>query len=254
MMMVLYLKELREVRRKMIIALLISAFVGASLPPMFDMFKRTIEMIADISWAESLRQQVEAQAADFELYLWSNWYGKNLPQIIFVFAAILAGPMLAGERASRTFQFLLTKPVSRTQVFLSKYAAGATAIAVISIGGTVAALVAADLSGKPVDTLWFLAPQAAQILGGLCFLSLSLLFSALIDDSVTAGVAAVGAGVALMVADSVGPVRGRLIFGMMAESRSFTAGVPNPVPLLVLAAVAAIVGYAALAVFCRRDV
>lgn len=253
MIRALYLKELREIRWKLIIMLLITAFVGASLPLMFDMFKKSIQMFTGIPLLGDLQHEMEAQASDFSLYLWANWYSKNLPQILLVLAAISGGPMLAGERASGTFQFLLSRPVSRLQVFVSKYAAGATAVAVTSIGGTIAVLIATKATGWTVDPLWFLAPQFAQILGGFCLLSLALLLSALIDDSVVAGVATVGAGIALLLIDSIAPFRARLVFGMMVESRSFTAGVPNPVSLLVLAVIAGLVGYAALRVFCKKD-
>ncbi|MFY9146247.1 MAG: ABC transporter permease subunit [Bacillota bacterium] len=258
MMKALYFKELLEVRWKLIIVLLITVIVAVPLPFMFDLFKSSVHMFTedlfmDIPMLKIFQQQIEAQASSFNLYLWANWYGKNLPQMILVLAAVIGGPMLAGESASGTFRFLLSKPISRRQVFLAKYAAGATATAVLSVVSTIALLISTKAAGQSVGVLWFLAPQPAQILGGLCLLSIALWLSARIDDSVVAGVVAVGVGIALAIVDSFGPLKGRLIFGLMAESRSLTTGVPNPVSIVILAVVAGLIGYDAFRAFRKKD-
>jgi ABC-type transport system involved in multi-copper enzyme maturation permease subunit len=253
-MMALYLKELRETQWKLIVGLAVAAAVAASLPLSFELVKGTVGMFADIPLMEGIRKAIEEQASDYRLYLWANWYGKNLPQHLILFAAIVGGPALAGERSAGTLQFLLSRPVSRAQVFLAKYAAGAGVIAANIVVGTIAALITTYASGRPVDVLWFFVPVIAQTLGGLCLLSLAMLFSALFDDAVKAGVIAGVAGMLLTLVESVGPLRGRLIFGMMAESRSFRLGVPNPLPLFILAAMASVLGFLAYQVFRKRDV
>lgn len=254
MMMTLYLKELRETRWKLIIGLAIAVVTAASLPFAFELVKSSAGIFDDIPMMEGIRKAIEAQASDYRLYLWANWFGKNLPQYLIMLAAIVGGPSLAGERSAGTLQFLLSRPVSRAQVFLAKYAAGAVVIAATVIGGTIATLIATYASDRPVDVLWFLSPIAVQVLGGLCLLSLAMLFSALFDDAVKAGVIAGAAGMVLTTIESVGPLRGRLIFGMMTEGRSLRLGVPNPVPLLILTATAGAVGFLAYQVFRKRDI
>jgi hypothetical protein len=58
----------------------------------------------------------------------------------------------------------------------------------------------------------------------------------------------------MTIVETVPPARGRLIFGMMAAGRSFSSGLPTPLPLFILAAAAALAGALALNLFCKRDV
>lgn len=256
MMVALFRKELREVRWKLIVGAGIAVLTGVFLPYGFDIIKGSAQLFGEIEipWMSGFQREVEAQAADYRLYLWANWYGKNLPQYLLVLAAITGGASLAREKASGTFQFLLSKPVLRTQVFAAKYAAGASVIGVTVLGGTVGSLAVWILIGRSVSWTWFLSGVPAQISGGLVLLSLAMLFSALMDDALRAGVFAFAVSMVLTVLELVPRLRGRLIFGMMAAGRSFSSGLPTPLPLFIMAAAAALVGALALSVFCRRDV
>jgi ABC-type transport system involved in multi-copper enzyme maturation permease subunit len=254
MMMTLFRKELREARWKLIVGVGIAALTGAFLPYGFDILKESTRMIGDIPWMSGIQRQIEAQASDYRLYLWANWYGKNLPQYLLVLVAIVGGASLAGEKSSGTFQFLLSRPVSRKQVFAAKYAAGATVVAATVLGGTLASLTAWSLIGRSVSWTWFLSGVPAQILGGLFLLSLAMILSALLDDALKAGVFAFAVMMVMTIVETVPPARGRLIFGMMAAGRSFSSGLPTPLPLFILAAAAALAGALALNLFCKRDV
>jgi len=254
MMMTLFRKELREVRWKLIVGVGIAVLTGAFLPYGFDIIRGSIQFMGEIPWFSGIQQQLEAQAADYRLYLWANWYGKNLPQYLMVIAAITGGALLAGEKASGTDQFLLSRPVSRKQVFAAKYAAGATVIAATVLAGTLGSLAAWSLIGRSVSWTWFLSGMPAQILGGLFLLSLAMIFSVLVDDALKAGVFSFAVMVVLTILESVPPLRGRLVFGMMAAGRSFSSGLPTPLPLFILAAAAALAGALALNLFCKRDV
>lgn len=254
MMMTLFCKELREVRWKLIVGVGITVLMGAFLPYGFDIIRGSIQFFGEIPWMSGIQQQIEAQASDYRLYLWANWYGKNLPQFLLVIAAITGGASLAGEKASGTIQFLLSRPVSRKQVFAAKYAAGATAVAATVLGGTLGSLAVWSLIGRSVSWMWFLSGIPAQILGGLFLLSLAMISSAMVDDALKAGVFAFAVMVVLTILESVPPIRGRLIFGMMAAGRSFSSGLPTPLPLFIMAVAAALAGVLALNLFCKRDV
>ena len=253
MMMTLFRKELREARWKLIVGVGIAALTGAFLPYGFDILKESTRMIGDIPWMSGIQRQIEAQASDYRLYLWANWYGKNLPQYLLVLVAIVGGASLAGEKSSGTFQFLLTAGFAKAGV-CNQCAAGATVVAATVLGGTLASLTAWSLIGRSVSWTWFLSGVPAQILGGLFLLSLAMILSALLDDALKAGVFAFAVMMVMTIVETVPPARGRLIFGMMAAGRSFSSGLPTPLPLFILAAAAALAGALALNLFCKRDV
>ena len=120
MMMTLFRKELREARWKLIVGVGIAALTGAFLPYGFDILKESTRMIGDIPWMSGIQRQIEAQASDYRLYLWANWYGKNLPQYLLVLVAIVGGASLAGEVLAPFSS--CSRPVSRKQVFAASAA------------------------------------------------------------------------------------------------------------------------------------
>jgi len=115
--------------------------------------------------------------------------------------ALVTGDMISGEAAMGTLRFLLTRPVSRTQVLLSKFFAGAVYIfsllvflGVLSLGtgllffgpGDLIVLKTDQLIILPAaDVLWrFLAALGMAFLALTLVGALSLLLSCLSDNSI----------------------------------------------------------------------
>jgi len=247
----LFVKELKEAKWKIITGLLITGITGASLPFLVDYLGVFLEQMAMPEWARSILGQ---QLGNYPLYLWSNWYGKNLLQFSVAFAVIIAGPLIAGERARNTLEFLASRPLSRVQIILTKAAAGSVSLGVIILVSTVITLVASYAAARPVPVAWFMSGLLPQYAGALVFFNLALMLSVRSDDGLKAAVIAGGIALLLFAAEWVAPLRGRTVISMMAASRSFVTGDVHFGHLFFMLLLALGLLWAALTAFRQSDV
>ncbi|WP_241078424.1 ABC transporter permease subunit [Natranaerofaba carboxydovora] len=61
---------------------------------------------------------------DHTTYIWSQWHGNNLVQIGAILSIILGMGVIAKETSKGTISFLVSKPVSRFEIFTTKVATG----------------------------------------------------------------------------------------------------------------------------------
>lgn len=71
----------------------------------------------------ALIEQLNLMLNDMDFYLWSQWMGKNLYQLIILSTILLGFSSFAREREQETMSFLLSN-FSRRHIFLSKILAG----------------------------------------------------------------------------------------------------------------------------------
>ncbi len=246
----LFWKEMRDARWIIVVGLVIAVLTGVSLPLLFDYLAG---LMSGVPLPEWVRGTAEAQTANYRLYIWSNWYGKNLSQYVLVLAVIIGATALAGERGRGSLEFTLTRPLSRGAVFATKVAAGAAALAIIVVVSTVATLVSTLVAGRAVDPWWFLGGLAAFLAGSLTLHALALVFSARMVDAVKAGVAAIVVALVLTVPGYFPATTKYSLFYHMASGKAAMA--PSVlaggawVSVLVLAAAAAALYYAAFRLF-----
>ena len=88
-------------------------------------------------------------------FLWSNLYANIVPWILMALAIALGTAAIAGDEESGTLEYLLSKPVTRTQVVVARFAAMVTILAVAAVvSGVLLMLVApfVDLTGARTTT------------------------------------------------------------------------------------------------------
>lgn len=184
-------KELRETAWKHALALAVLSAMGIMLPFAFDWLGKLQVEIGGV-----LGEAYRRQMSDFTLYMWANWYGKNLYQILVIYAVVVGMAQLAGETARHTAGFLFSKPLGREAIYRSKFMAGAAAMLAVTAIATSLAYLAAFAAGKWLPDL-FLAGLVVNVAGLLLIYSLALMFSVLFDDQLKAGAAALGSALAL---------------------------------------------------------
>lgn len=173
---------------KGVVCLAIAAATAVILPPTFDwMANSTVPALP-----AGMDKVLAAQMNDYNLYLWANWYGKNLLQFILIFALIFGAPLLAGEAASGSMGFTLTRPLSRRQVLGGKFLAGAVWLSLIAVLSTLALLLVSAWAGRPVSWALMLCGLPGTLAGTLLAYAVAVVFSALVDDIVKAGLYAAG--------------------------------------------------------------
>lgn len=132
-----------------------------------------------------LQRLVQVHAASpFDAFVWPHWFATNGPAILAVFAAVLGGGLIANEVSKGTIFFLLSKPVSRERILLTKYAVSAGLLLVVNVMSTIAIAMMSSILAHPQDLLQLLTATGLLWLAVLFPLGLSLFFSVLSSDSV----------------------------------------------------------------------
>lgn len=154
-----------------------------------------------------LAAQISRMLGDYSYYLWSQWFPKNLVQIAAIFAIIVGVMAFGSEYAARTFEYLLTRPVRRRDVFVVKVAARLIALAAVVFGSS-AVYYALGFAGnaramRSVDALGFVAAAAGVWLMCALSLAIAVALAVRVRKTVTALVASVGAVLALSTASQL---------------------------------------------------
>ncbi len=190
-------KELVEARGKLIIAgvltLAFTLLIAFSYDLLRDALGPAITTLPDV-----LRSQVEAVMGAYNNYVFFQWFGKNGQMVLGGLAAFLGGGLIAGEVSKGTIFFLLSKPVSRAQVFVTKYGVAAALQLGICLLSGLCLLVAGAIAGHSIDVMGLLVSVVLIWLGTLGVLGVAALFSVVFDDLLKS------VGLALLVAIVVG--------------------------------------------------
>ncbi|MDI3495883.1 MAG: type transport system permease protein, partial [Pseudothermotoga sp.] len=117
-------KEFYDMRLRTFVILFLGIGLFFTLAPLQNI---TVEMLKQYSQAENLPKSLEKffpkgiveNLSDWNFYIYSQWFGKNLGQMIPILAIIMAFPLFSRENENGTIEFLLARR-SRKEIFLSK--------------------------------------------------------------------------------------------------------------------------------------
>jgi ABC-2 type transport system permease protein len=176
-------KEFIEARWKAIIGSAVAIIAAAALASTYDLVKHALPTGNTAQQVPSSSQGLLQQIlGSYESYVWSQWFSKNGPEILAILAAVLGASLIASEVNKGTIFFLLSKPVSRERVLLTKYLVSALMLLGVMLLSSVALLVAAALVGHPQNVGGVLISTVLLWLGLLFVLGLALLFSVLFKE------------------------------------------------------------------------
>lgn len=233
-------KEVRESAWKLWLGVGLLILFGGMLGPMFELLGGVLppgilELLP--AW---LRGPLGDMLGDYQTYLWYNWYGKNLYQMMTLFAVVFGAGIVAGEVSHRTSGFLHSKPVGRAAVLYAKYGVALGVLWAAALAGTAAAVAGSVYAGHPVDIGRFLLGLPAALAGTAAVLAVVLVASVSARESMKA--AALGAVwlLALSTASVVRPLRPFSLFVRMAGGRTALTGQVEWVAVLVMFGAAAL--------------
>jgi ABC-2 type transport system permease protein len=176
-------KEFIEARWKASIGSVVVVMAAAALAGTYDIIKNLLTTgNATKQVPAPLQGQIQQLIGSYDAYAWSQWFSKNGPEILAILAALLGASLIASEVNKGTIFFLLSKPVSRDRVLLTKYAVSALILLGVTLLGGLAILAAAAIVGHPQNVGGVLISTVLLWLGMLFVLGLSLLFSVLFKD------------------------------------------------------------------------
>lgn len=184
----LFGKELRENRVKFYLCFAVLGIFAVVLPLIFE---PTRSFFGRIIWPDgNLQQQLEFIAASYNNYAWSQWTAKNLTQLATVAAIVLGMGAISAELSYGTALFLLSKPITRREVYTTKAAAGLFLLALCVLGATLIFMIVSILKGFNLDYAAFFMASLITYAGAVLIYLGTAVFSVLLAEPVRVGVAA----------------------------------------------------------------
>ncbi len=181
--MSLFMKELRESRWKIVTGLIIFIITAASIPITFMYVKELVELFPQIPGLEGFNRFLE----NYSIYSWSQWNGKNLYQIGTILAIIMGMNLIAGEKVSKTLEFLLAKPISRASLYFTKFAAGVINLGIIVLVSTTLLYIVSLIMGYQILLGTLFVSTIITLMGLIFIFTLTLLISTILDEPVKVG-------------------------------------------------------------------
>lgn len=174
-------KELIDARWKILTGILLSVVLAALVAFSYDLVKSLLSGVIG-QLPSALQSQVRPVMSNYDAYTWYQWYGKNGQLVLGALAAFIGGGLIAGEVSKGTIFFLLSKPLSRGQVILTKYATGAAIQLAVCVVGSLVILIAGAVLGHPQSIEGVAMSTLLLWLGTMFVLGLALFFSVIFDD------------------------------------------------------------------------
>jgi ABC-2 type transport system permease protein len=105
-------------------------------------------------------------------FLWALNYSNQLPWLLMALAISLGTASIAGDEADGTLEYLLSKPATRTEIALSRFAGMVTVLVVASIANLIGVWATAPLFGLTDDTTFTGVDGSTVNAGGVTFADL----------------------------------------------------------------------------------
>ena len=245
-------KEIIQARWKLIIGGGVTLAAAVLLTAAYGWLTSLLPITNAAQLPEAARDELALMMSSFDYYVWTQWFADTARQVLGLIAAILGAGLIAGEVSKGTIFFLLSKPVGRERVLLTKYAVSGAILLAVALLGSAGLVVTAAVMGRPQPLVGVLLSTLLLWLGTMFVLGLALLFSVLFDDVLRPAVLAIVVTVLLGVPGYFPAWRGWSLPGYWANLPAYL-GTGFPTKELLVCLVAAVLPMAAaLAVFRER--
>lgn len=190
---------------------------------------------------------------EFTYYIWSQWNAKSLSQLGVIFVIFLATTQFVGENSRKNISFLLSRPVGRKLVFLSKSSAGVLVILFLFGVGAGFLWIFSELFHYQAAWSRILLSGMLSIVWLILFYLLGCLLSILTSIPLTAGLAIIGVGFVLSIPGWFEALREFSIFYQMRAITYFLKGAFPLVKTLIAVFLGGGLYYIAQNSFVKRD-
>lgn len=186
-MIILIKKELKAAKWKFVIFLALLIIMAVTIIIQYPFVKNLLEQ-GILEGMPQWMVEGASQQTDFNVYLSSNWFDKNLLQLSVIFAILLGMSVIASEVEDHTIEFLLTRPFSRERIYFEKTGIQLITGIIIMISTTIVLGMISLIQGYEVDLIRLLIGIIPLFGKFFIIYSLSLLVSLFLDDQVKAGI------------------------------------------------------------------
>lgn len=248
----MFAKEVIEARWKLVAGILLAVAVALIVPASYE-FSRTILGSLNTSiLPPGITNKIDEAMASYNSFTWYQWFARFGSEIVVLFGALLGGSLVAGEVGKGTIFFLLSKPLSRRRILLTKYAiAGGMLLAIIVVGTFV--MYMTTLAGDHPQPLGgMLLSMLLLWLGGLSMVGLALLLSVMTSDVLRAVALTILIGTLIGLPGYFPQAQGWSLPGYWASLPAYTGTTFPAAEFSLVIVFAALPLAAALALFNKR--
>lgn len=151
----LYTKELKRNRKNLVTWSLIvigfTALILAIFPSMAEMGEDITKMMDKLPEELGKAMGMDAQTWSSIIGFYSTYYGIYIILLMGIFTMSTGTTIVSKEEKEGTSEFLLTRPVSRKEVFFTKMMSLFTLLLIIFFIQTIAAVILFNVFGEDVD-------------------------------------------------------------------------------------------------------
>ncbi len=176
------IKELYDMRVRSIAILVICLALFFTIAPLQGKLLGLMGEYKDIVKKYAGNFPVE-KLKEWNFYIYSQWFGKNLGQIIPLIGVLFAFPLFSREYENGTMEFLLVRK-SRRYVFLSKTLTAILVMTIELVFLSVLPAIYSSIVGKNFENVYSYQYMVHILIGGLFWFSITLLFSTIFEDQV----------------------------------------------------------------------
>ncbi|NLB88465.1 MAG: hypothetical protein GX790_04460 [Syntrophomonadaceae bacterium] len=261
--MSLFAKELRDLRYRLIVLGVLILAMGIFILGSYEIFINSVDInqftaavnnstISKYMDPELLTQQIMEIINNIDLYVWSQWFGKNFMQLMLLSSIVIGFSAFARETEHSTFSFLLTN-FKRSQVFLTKVGAGILSMTIlVALGCLLPAVLAAFKSfdfSLILSFKYFMQILPAAL---LCY-AIIIFFSVLNKDVVKPIIYGVITFTLLSVLKQIKYFNGIYFYRYLAAADVFTNGQINLLAFLIVSIIALLTFFAAYKIYQEKN-
>ena len=144
-----------------------------------------------------------AKLKDINFFIYSQWFGKNLFEMALLFAVVNAVGIIAGETERKTAVFLFSRPVSRAKIFSAKLIAVILYTLLPIVLSTYLIIPLSHNIPQKINLVLMNKLLFQSLVATTAAISLTIVFSVLINDRVKAGIASFAVIIASIALGSV---------------------------------------------------
>jgi ABC-type transport system involved in multi-copper enzyme maturation permease subunit len=247
-------KEFIEARWKAVIGLVLglaTVLLGAFG---FELLKSALSPEQVQSIGNALGPDIAARFSNYGNFVWGQTFSPsgNNGVIMFVVAAMLGSTAIAGEVSKGTIFLLLSRPLSRDNILLTKYWVGAAMLlAMLTISGVVLAIATA-IEGDPQNLGGIAISVLLYWLGTLFVFGMATLFSVVFNDVLRPLALSLGIVLVLSLPGFLPNLSGWVLPGYWSSLPAFL-GQEFPLKAILISTVSAIIPTIAAVLLFRRQ-
>lgn len=144
--------------------------------------------------------------SEWNFYINTQWFGKNLGQIVPIIGIIIGFPLFAREIENETIQYLLVR-LSRRRVFLNKFLTGLITTVILIFLSSMLPIIFSFVTNKDYNAIVALKLTVHSIVAGILWYSIAVFYSIISDDQVKPLLTSLGTLAVTTVAGLLKPLK-----------------------------------------------